>query len=268
MKHSPPIRESGGFQFVDEGPASASSPPILLLHGMLGQAENWTDTAAYLAHHGHRVLIPLLPVYDMPLKQTSVRGLVAYVREFATEVGIERSVVAGNSLGGHVALLFALEHPERVAALVLSGSSGVYELELGSSMPRRRDREFIRERAALTFYDPVHANEELIDQMADLLQDRPRVARLIKMARSTKQETLTDRLNEIVQPTLLVWGRDDRITPPDVAYQFQERIPQTQLHVIDQCGHAPMIEHPDEFNRVMLRFVDETVRVQVTEGRQ
>ncbi len=258
-----PIHETGRFQYIDEGPRSASSLPIILLHGMLGEVENWTATAASLANNGHRVLIPFVPVYDLPLAETSVRGLVAYVKEFTEALDIPRSIVAGNSLGGHVALLYALEYPEAVTALILSGSSGVYELELGSSMPRRRDREFIRERAALTFYDPVHANEQLIDDMSELLQDRGRVARLIKMARSTKKETLTNRLHEVTQPTLLVWGRNDRITPPDVAYQFRDRIPETRLHVIDRCGHAPMIEHPEEFNRVMLEFVDEVMHSSV-----
>lgn len=259
MKQTLRVREQGEFRFVDEGPPSSESVPVLLLHGMLGQIENWTGAAQHLAERGHRVLIPFLPVYDMPLKHTSVRGLVDYVTSFMAELGLERCVVGGNSLGGHVALLYALEHPEKVAALVLSGASGIYELELGSSTPRRRDREFIRERAALTFYDPVHATDELVDSMYNLLGDRSRVARLIKMARSTKAETLTHRLNEVVQPTLLVWGRDDRITPPDVAYQFRDRIPHTRLHLIDNCGHAPMMEHPGEFNRVMAEFIDERV---------
>ncbi|MFW5955671.1 MAG: alpha/beta fold hydrolase, partial [Rhodothermales bacterium] len=244
------IQMEGPYRFIDEGPR-ATSPPILLLHGMLGNVGNWSATAATLLDQGYRIVIPLLPVYGLALSKTSVPGLVEYVHGFSQELQLGRAVVAGNSLGGHVALLYALTYPDDVAALVLSGSSGIYEVELGTSTPRRRDRAFIRERAALTFFDPVHATDEIVDEMHELLGDRARVARLIKMARSTKAETLTDRLHEIKQPTLLIWGRNDRITPPDVAYQFKDSIPRAKLHFIDQCGHAPMVERPREFNRLM-----------------
>lgn len=252
------IASSGSFSFVDEG-SDSGLPPIILLHGMLGEIENWEKTARYLAEGGFRVFIPLLPVYDLPLRKTSVPGLVQYVRSFVQQMGLEQFVVAGNSLGGHVALLYTLSHPEDVSALVLSGASGIYELELGSSTPRRRDRDFIRERAAMTFYDPVHATDHIVDSMFDLLGDRSRVARLIKMARSAKEETVTDRLSTITQPTLLIWGRDDQITPPDVAHQFKERMPRAQLNFISECGHAPMVEHPDAFNRLMLAFLYESI---------
>jgi 2-hydroxy-6-oxonona-2,4-dienedioate hydrolase len=252
------IATSGSFTYVDEGDAS-SLPPILLLHGMLGEIENWEKTARQLGQRGFRVLIPFLPVYEMPLRDTSVPGLVQYVRAFVEELDLGSVVVAGNSLGGHVALLYTLSFPEDVAALVLSGSSGIYELELGSSTPRRRDREFIRERAAMTFYDPVHVTDHIVDSMYDLLGDRSRVARLIKMARSAKVETVTERLSTIVQPTLLVWGKDDQITPPEVAYRFKARMPRAQLHFIEECGHAPMVEHAERFNTLMFDFLCQEV---------
>jgi 2-hydroxy-6-oxonona-2,4-dienedioate hydrolase len=248
------LSTAGSFTFVDEG-ADSDRPPVVLLHGMLGEIENWEKTARTLAAGGFRVLIPLLPVYDLPLKKTSVTGLVHYVRTFVEELDLRDIVVAGNSLGGHVALLYALSYPDDVSAMVLSGASGIYELELGSSTPRRRDREFIRERAALTFYDPVHATDDIVESMYDLLGDRGRVARLIKMARAAKAETVTDRLSSIGHPTLLIWGQDDRITPPDVAHQFKRRMPRAELHFIERCGHAPMVEHPEEFNRLMLSFL-------------
>ena len=256
MPHSPTIRTHADFSYVDEG-EGGDLPPVLLLHGMLGNIDNWIDTTRALASAGHRTLIPFLPVYDMPLRETSVPALVSYVQRFTEAIGLDRCIVAGNSLGGHVALMYALEHPDKVEALILSGSSGIYELEMGSSMPRRRDRSFIRERAERTFFDPVHVTDQLVDEMYDLLGDRQQLARLIKMARSAKSETLTDRLYNIVQPTLLVWGRDDRITPPEVAHLFQERMPHAQLDFIDQCGHAPMVEHPEVFNRIVLNFLNE-----------
>jgi pimeloyl-ACP methyl ester carboxylesterase len=252
------IREKDGFRFIDEGPSS-DLPTIVLLHGMLGDLSNWTSTVGDLAGHQYRVVVPVLPVYALPMKQTSVQGLADYVHAFISAINLDSVTLVGNSLGGQVAILYALTYPERVAALILSGSSGLYEVEMGTGTPRRRDREYIRERAAVTFYEPRHVTDDLIDEMVDIINDRARVARLIKMARSTKAETVASRLSEIAVPTLLVWGRNDLITPSDVAEEFRERIQSSELHFIDECGHAPMIEHPETFNLIMLRFLRETI---------
>lgn len=165
------------------------------------------------------------------------------------------SVLVGNSLGGHIALMYSLRHPDDVTALVLSGASGIYEVTMGSSMFRRQDRDFIRERTEITFYDPVHATDELVDEMFEIVNDRPRAVRLIKIARSAEKETVTERLFELDMPTLLIWGRDDVITPPDVAEEFRDRLPDAELHFIDRCGHAPMIEHPHAFNALTVDFL-------------
>jgi pimeloyl-ACP methyl ester carboxylesterase len=133
---------------------------------------------------------------------------------------------------------------------------------MGTSTPRRQDREYIRERAALTFYDPAHASDDVVEEMFELINDRSRVAKLIKMARSTKSETVASRLDAIEAPTLLIWGRNDLITPPEVAREFLERIPNSELHFVDECGHAPMMEHPDAFNAIMLQFLREKVRLE------
>lgn len=252
------VHEVQGFQYVDEGTPS-DVPPVVLLHGMLGDLSNWTDTISALADHRYRVLVPVLPVYNLPLKKTNVQGLVQHVHNFLRILDIDSVVLIGNSLGGHVALFCALDYPEAVSALILTGSSGIYEVEMGTSTMRRRDRDFIRERAAMTFYDPAHATDELVDEMFELVNDRTRALRLIKMARSAQSETVTDQLAAISAPTLLVWGANDTITPPDVARQFRERLPHAELSFIDECGHAPMIEHPQEFNNITLDFLRRTI---------
>ncbi len=252
------LKEAHGFSFVAEGPES-DRPAVVLLHGMLGDLSNWTSTIECLSQNGFRVYAPELPVYDMPMRKTNVDGLVDHVDEFIHQLDLAPCVLVGNSLGGHVALLMALRQPEDVAALVLAGASGIYEVDMGTSTMRRRDREFIRERAARTFYDPAHATDELVDEMLALVNNRSRALRLLRMARSAQSETVTESLKRIDSPTLLVWGADDQITPPDVAHEFQSRLGNAELEFIDKCGHAPMIERPQNFNEITLEFLTRTV---------
>ncbi|SHK73225.1 alpha/beta fold hydrolase [Rhodothermus profundi] len=254
------------FPYLEAGPASAF-PPVVLLYGMLGEPANWEATAQALSIAGYRVLIPLLPIYELPLQESNLPGLVTFLTRFLDSLSLERVVLAGNSLGGHLALLYALRSPERVVALVLTGASGIYEVELGTSTLRRYDREYIRERAALTFYDPCHATDELVDRVQALLHDRQKVLRLIRMARSAQSETVMARLHELTMPVLLIWGRNDRITPPEVAETFRKHLPNATLHYIDRCGHAPMIEQPVHFNRILLQFLHRHTRAVVSNGR-
>ena len=252
------VQQLDEHRYLDEGIAS-DHPPVVLLHGMLGDLSNWTRTIGALTEAGYRVLAPVLPVYNLPLKQTRVSSLTAYAQRFLEDLELERPILVGNSLGGQVALQCALERSSDLPALVLSGASGIYEASIGTTTPRRYDPEYVRERAAATFYDPRHATDELVGEMLDVVQDRERAIRLIKMARAQQEETITDRLGEIETPTLLVWGKNDQITPPDVAEEFLERMPNAELHFINQCGHAPMIEHPDVFNETMIAFLQRTV---------
>ncbi len=260
MPSSFTVRKQDGYRFIDEGPKT-EQPPVVLLHGMLGAWTNWTETIDALASAGHRVLVPILPIYDLPLPETTVTGLVDYVRSFVVHMGLGDLVLIGNSLGGHIALLYAINHPENVVGQILCGASGVYEVEMGTSVFRRRDRDELRERAAFTFYDPKFATVELVDEIYEIVNSRARALRLIRMARAVQAESVTERLRSVNAPTLLVWGANDRITPPDVAEVMRENIPDSDLVFIDHCGHAPMMEQPDEFNQHALTFLDELVGV-------
>ncbi len=246
------------FPHVAAGPEHGL--PVVLLHGMLGETENWDATIPALAAAGYRVLAPVLPVYTSPLSMTSIQGLIEYVLSFLDTTCKAPCVLVGNSLGGHIALGVAHRRPEAVAALVLSGASGLYEVNIGTSTPRRFDRAFIENRTAYTFYDPVHATPALVDRMMMLLSNRPQLVRLVKMARSARDTHMAHMLATLSMPTLLIWGRQDQITPPDVAAQFHQLLPDSTLCFIDACGHAPMIEQPAAFTEHLLAFL----RVRIT----
>ena len=243
-----------GYEFVDEG----QGPVLLLLHGLFGALSNWHDVVREFATD-HRVIIPLLPVYDMPLTQAGVPGLVAYVEGFVAAVGLPPSfMVLGNSLGGHIALVYTLKNASRVSRLVLTGSSGLFEDSMGGSFPKRGDYAYVKERVGYTFYDPAVATQELVDEVFDVTNSNSKCLRIIAIARSAQRHNLSKELAKITVPVLLVWGLNDTITPPPVAHEFARLLPHAELRFLDHCCHAPMMERPVGFNAYLRWFLRTT----------
>ena len=243
-----------GYEFVDEG----QGPVLLLLHGLFGALSNWHDVVNEFASD-HRVIIPLLPVYEMPLSQAGVPGLVAYVEGFVAAIGLPPSfTLLGNSLGGHVALVYALKNPARVNCMVLTGSSGLFENSMGASFPKRGNYAYVQERVGFTFYDPNLATQELVDEVFDVTNSNAKCLRMIAIARSAQRHNLSKELAKITVPVLLVWGLNDTITPPPVAHEFARLLPQAELRFLDHCCHAPMMERPAGFNAYLRRFLRTT----------
>jgi pimeloyl-ACP methyl ester carboxylesterase len=192
----------------------------------------------------------------MDILHTSVGGLAKYVNRFLEALDLNGVHLLGNSLGGHVALVHTLKNPERVKSLVLTGSSGLFENGMGDSYPRRGDYEYIKNKTALTFYDPAIATKELVDEVYSITNNRLKVIKIIALAKSAIRNNLGEELNQINKPTLLIWGNNDTITPPFVGHEFNKLIPNSELHFIDKCGHAPMMEVPDEFNKILHGFLN------------
>ena len=243
-----------GYEFVDEG----QGPVLLLLHGLFGALSNWQDVVREFAPD-HRVIIPLLPIYDMPLTQAGVPGLVAYVEGFVKAVGLPATfTVLGNSLGGHIALVYTLKNPARVNRLVLTGSSGLFEDSMGGSFPKRGNYAYVQERVGYTFYNPKVATQELVDEVFNVTNSNAKCLRIIAIARSAQRHNLSKELAAIAVPTLLVWGLNDTITPPPVAHEFERLLPRAELRFLDHCGHAPMMERPVGFNAYLRQFLRTT----------
>ena len=253
------IREEKGFKYIESDPGIHKT--LLLLHGLFGALSNF---ASIIDHFKGRmnVVVPMLPIFEMPLLRLSVTGLVDHVRQFVEYKQLTNLNLVGNSLGGHVAILYALSHQDKLRSLTLTCSSGLFEEPLGSTFPKRGDYEFVKKKTEATFYDPAVASKELVDEVYDIVNDRNKAIRVIAIAKSALRHNIGDRLPQINRPALLVWGKDDSITPAFVGEQFHELLPDSRLFILDKCGHAPMMEHPGEFNRLLEEFLVEIGEVQ------
>ncbi|GAB3723269.1 alpha/beta fold hydrolase [Spirosoma lituiforme] len=240
------IREEAGFRFVDEGQGDV----LLLLHGLFGALSNW-DSVINTFSDRYRVIIPLLPIYEMPIRQASLEGLVAYIEKFVALKSLDDLTLLGNSLGGHLAILYTFKNPEQVRRLVLTGSSGLFENGMGGSFPKRGSYDYIAERVAYTFYDPAVASKELIDEVFEITSSIPKCMSIVAIAKSAQRNNVAKDLSKIQVPTLLVWGLNDTITPAEVGHEFNRLIADSELHFIDKCCHAPMMECPNRFNELL-----------------
>lgn len=244
------IREEKGFTYIDEGQGEI----LLLLHGLFGALSNWDGVIKHFSSKS-RVIIPLMPIYDMPLTEAGIDGLCEHIEKFVKLKSLSSFTLLGNSLGGHVGLVYTLRNPDKVKRMVLTGSSGLFEDSMGGSYPKRGNYEYIRERVAYTFYDPAVASKELVDEVFETTKSIPKCMRIVAIAKSAQRHNLATELHKIKVPTLLVWGLNDTITPVRVAYEFDRLMPTTELYFIDHCCHAPMMEHPLQFNEILEGFL-------------
>jgi pimeloyl-ACP methyl ester carboxylesterase len=240
------LKKEGEFEYLDEG----NGPVMIVLHGLFGALSNFQSVVSHFSKHC-RVIIPLMPVYSLPIIDTNLKSLAKYIERFIDEKGFEKVILLGNSMGGHVGLIYTIMRPEKVDALILTGSSGLYENAFGSTYPRKNDYEFIKSRVEYTFYDPAVATKELVDEVFALVNDKSKAIRSISLAKSAIRHNMRHELPKIHVPVCLIWGKNDNITPPEVAVEFHEKLPDSDLFWIDQCGHAPMMERPEEFNKIL-----------------
>lgn len=251
----PGIREEGEFHFAEEG----EGPVVVFLHGLFGALSNFTESFGHLSKQ-YKVVVPLLPIYTLPILNTNVKALAEYLDRFITYKGWKEVNLLGNSLGGHVALVYSRMRPERVRSLILTGSSGLYENAFGGSFPRREDKEYLRKKIALTFHDPKHATDDLVEECYQTVNDKGKLIRILSLAKSAIRHNMADQLPLLTMPVCLIWGRQDTITPPEVAEEFHRSIPQSELHWIDECGHAAMMEQPERFNAIVDPWLSKTLK--------
>jgi 2-hydroxy-6-oxonona-2,4-dienedioate hydrolase len=206
--------------------------------GLFGALSNFKGIIDYFGNR-YRVIVPILPIYELPILQVSLSGLVNYVYDFVRHKDLKQIHLLGNSLGGHVGLLYALEDLDRIASITLTGSSGLYESGMGNTFPKRGDYDFIKTKTEATFYDPKVATKELVDEVYGIVNDRGKAIRVIATAKSAIRHNLGDKLHLIKKPSLLIWGENDIVTPPFVGEKFKELLPRCAVIYIGKMWACP-----------------------------
>jgi pimeloyl-ACP methyl ester carboxylesterase len=250
-------------------------PPLVLVHGLSGAWQNWLEQIPRLSE-SHRVIAPDLPGFGgspMPPWEISIPAYGRFLRDFCERLGIERCSLVGNSMGGFIATEVAIADPERVEKLVLVSAAGItwararrepmmmigrvgqaalplaLRLQLsGIRRPGLRKRAFQG-----VFHSPGALRREVLWENLTPAMSSPGYLDAIT---NLVGYDIRDRLEEIEVPTLIVWGRNDRVVPVPAALSYKKRIgDNAELVIFDRCGHVPQLERPVRFNRLLERFL-------------
>lgn len=247
------LKQEGKFSYIEVGEGT----PIIILHGLMGGLSNFDGVLQFFPERGYKLVIPELPIYKMSLLKTNVKNFAKYVSDFIDHKGYSEVILLGNSLGGHIGLLCTKMFPNKIKALVITGSSGLYESAMGESYPKRGDRDYIQKKAENVFYDPKIATKEIVDEVYETVNDRNKLIRTLSIAKSAIRHNMSKDLPKMKNPTCIIWGKNDNVTPPEVATEFHELLPDSNLYWIEKCGHAAMMERPDEFNTILYQWLQE-----------
>ncbi|SHE89965.1 Pimeloyl-ACP methyl ester carboxylesterase [Psychroflexus salarius] len=245
------IQQDGKFRFFEFG----EGQPLVILHGLMGGLSNFDGVMNFFPQKGYKVIIPELPLYELPLLKTNIKTITTYIKEFIDLRQYGKVVLIGNSLGGHIGLLTTKLYPEIVKALVITGSSGLYESAMGESYPKRGDYDYIKQKAENVFYDPEVATKAIVDDVYNTVNDRSKLIRTLAIAKSAIRHNMAKDLPKMSTPTCIIWGKQDTVTPPNVAEDFNKLLPDSNLYWIDKCGHAAMMEHPNKFNELLYNWL-------------
>lgn len=250
------IKKQKKYSYLEEG----EGHPIVLLHGLMGGLSNFDELTSFFSTRGYKIYAPQLPLYDLPVISTNVGNVAKFVSRFLKDVVKQPATLVGNSLGGHVGLVVSADYPELVHSLVLTGSSGLYEKSFGETYPKRGSYEYVQTKAQEVFYDPKVATKEIVDDVFETVNDKKKAIKTLYIARSAIKHNMKNELHKIKIPVCLIWGKQDHVTPPEVAVDFEAGLPNAKLFWIDECGHAPMMEHPDLFNEILFEWLNPLVK--------
>ena len=239
--------ESDSYKYFIRGRGTS----LIILHGLMGGLSNFDGVSSYFPTKGYKVIIPELPLYNLPILKTNVKDFAKFLKNFISYLGEKKVILIGNSLGGHIGLLYTKLFPEKVKGLIITGSSGLYENSMGESYPKRENYQYIKKKTQQVFYSPKIATKKVVDDVFETVNDRKKLIKILSIAKSAIRHNMAKDLPKIFVKTAIIWGKQDIVTPPDVVKEFNKLLPNSTLYWIDKCGHAPMMEHPNKFNHLV-----------------
>ena len=242
------------YSYIEEGDGF----PIIVLHGLMGNLSNFNEVTRFFKERNFKVIMPVLPIYELPLLKTSVKELAKFLDNFIIHKKINDFVLMGNSLGGHIGLYYTKMF-NKAKGLILTGSSGLYEKGMGSGYTKRGDYDVIKKKVEEVFYSPEVATKELVDEVFETVNDRSKLIKILAMAKSAIRHNMGADLPKMKLPTCIIWGKNDNVTPPNVADEFHKLLPNSNLFWINKCGHAPMMEHPSKFNKILFDWLSSKI---------
>jgi pimeloyl-ACP methyl ester carboxylesterase len=242
---------------------AGTGPVLILLHGLGGDASNWSYNIIPLSQKFHVIVPDQLGfgASDKPFTNYRVATYVAFLDKFLSELKIERASLVGNSLGGWIAASYALAHPEKVERLVLVDAAGFAppkDFDLNSlSGLNPSTREGTRALIGLVFYNKQFSSDLFVDAFLEKRLAAGDGYTIQSLVESIKrgEDFLDNRLARLKQPTLVIWGKEDGLIKLSDGERFQREIPGARLVVYEGCGHVPQLEKAAEFNAEVLKFV-------------
>ncbi len=246
---------------------AGSGPNVILLHGLGGDTTNWVLTIPVLASKYH-VYVPDQIGFgrsDKPIMNYRPATLVEFLNLFCKKLGIEKATIVGNSLGGWAAALFAITHPEKVEKLVLVTAAGYSPKRWGGTEMTRdllltlnpSTTADFRRTLNQVFYNKALITDQFVEQSFTNKLKKGDGYTINSFIDSILrgEDLLDDKVKTIKAPTLVIWGREDGLTPLALGEAFAQDIPGAQKVIIDQCGHVPQIEKALEFNAALIKFL-------------
>ncbi len=232
---------------------TGSGPRVVFLHGLVGLNEHWEEVINRVSADMACTTVEI-PLLELKGATCSIHGVADLTIQFLEEYVGEPAILVGNSFGGHVACRIAIKQPDLVRGLVLAGSSGMIERTFVRGAPVRPSRDWLVEKIGELFHDTAHMRDADVDRAHAALSKRSGARAMLRLSKSARRDHMGDEVSAIGQPVLLIWGRQDVVTPPSAAQGFLDLLPNARITWIDQCGHAPMIESPADFAEAMLAF--------------
>jgi 2-hydroxy-6-oxonona-2,4-dienedioate hydrolase len=243
---------SGNHIFLEAG----AGKPVIFCHGLFGGIFNIDIVCTEIAKE-YRFLMPYLPIHDLPLLDCTIQNLGDYLEIFINDLQLEEAIVIGNSVGGGAALYCAAKSFGKIKGLVLCGSSGLSSIPLVNGFFQRKNIALVKEAIQDIFFNRDVVPPEMVQDVFNAIQRNKVVLRSIRFTKSATHYKMHRELPGIHTPTLLVWGRQDPITPVEVAHQFTALLPHATLFVLHECGHVPTQEKPYQFLGLFFDFVEQ-----------